>query len=278
LINYSYICTHVLTKNMDSFYIQRDGYQLFTKQIDRFPENINKPALVFLHDSWGCNEMWGDFPDRMVELSGLNGLLYDRRGYGQSSPFAITQRTEYYLHDEAHELMEVLDACQIQNAVIYGHSDGATIALLAAALYPERIKGLILEGAHSFIEDSGKAAVLETRERAKETSLLASLGKYHGDKTPELFRLWHETWLSDYFAAWTIVPLLADITCPVLAFQGEHDEFGSIEQLKVLRKEIKAVVTIAEIAAAGHTPRKEAEEETMEWVSGFFENTVRSEE
>jgi len=278
LINYSYICTHVLTKNMDSFYIQRDGYQLFTKQIDRFPENINKPALVFLHDSWGCNEMWGDFPDRMVELSGLNGLLYDRRGYGQSSPFAITQRTEYYLHDEAHELMEVLDACQIQNAVIYGHSDGATIALLAAALYPERIKGLILEGAHSFIEDSGKAAVLETRERAKETSLLASLGKYHGDKTPELFRLWHETWLSDYFAAWTIVPLLADITCPVLAFQGEHDEFGSIEQLKVLRKEIKAVVTIAEIATAGHTPRKEAEEETMEWVSGFFENTRKNEE
>jgi len=259
---------------MELFYIQREGYQLFATEIIRFPENGNKPTLVFLHDSWGCTEMWGDFPERLVELSGLNGLVYDRRGYGQSSPFAIVQRTELYLHDEAHELMEVLDACDIQHAVLYGHSDGATIALLAAALYPERIKGMILEGAHSFIEDSGKAAVLDTRERAKETSLLASLEKYHGDKTSELFRLWHETWLSDYFARWTIVQLLRNITCPVLAFQGEQDEFGSIEQLNVLKKEIPTAVTIAEIATAGHTPRKEAEEETLRLVKSWLKQRI----
>jgi len=259
---------------MKSFYIQREGYQLFATTINRFPENKNKPVLVFLHDSWGCVEMWGDYPERLVAMSGLNGLVYDRRGYGQSSPFAITQRTESYLHDEAHELIDVLDACGIKDAVIYGHSDGATIALLAAALYPERIKGLILEGAHSFIEDSGKAAVLETRERAKETSLLTSLEKYHGDKTTELFRLWHETWLSEYFARWTIVPLLSNIICPVLAFQGEHDEFGSIAQLDVLKNEIKASVIVTEISSAGHTPRKEAEEKTLEWVNKFFHQII----
>jgi pimeloyl-ACP methyl ester carboxylesterase len=216
--------------------------------------------------------MWGDFPDELIKLSGLNGMMYDRRGYGQSSPFAVSERNEFYLHDEAHELMNVLDSCNIQQAVIYGHSDGATIAILAAALYPDRVKGLILEGAHSFIEDSGKKAVLETRERAKETSLLASLEKFHGDKTAELFRLWHETWLGDYFANWTIVPLLHQIACPVLAFQGENDEFGSIEQLNILKKEIPSFVTIAAIASAGHTPRKESEDETMRLVKSFFRN------
>jgi len=255
---------------MKSFYIQRDGYQLFARQIICSPVIENRPTLLFLHDSWGCIELWGDFPDKVMKLSGLNGLLYDRRGYGQSAPFAIQQRNEFYLHDEAHELIEVLDFCGIQQAVIYGHSDGATIALLAAALYPERIKGLILEGAHSFIEDSGKAAVLETRERAKGNGLLASLEKYHGDKTPELFRLWHETWLSDYFARWTIVPLLSDISCPVLAFQGENDEFGSVEQLNVLKREINQPVTLAEIHSAGHTPRKEAEKETLKLIATFF--------
>jgi pimeloyl-ACP methyl ester carboxylesterase len=255
---------------MKPFYIQREGYQLFATRIDRFPTNDNKPTLVFLHDSWGCVEMWGDFPNELVGLSGLNALAYDRRGYGQSSPFAVKQRTAYYLHDEAHELIEVLDACNIQKTVIYGHSDGATIALLAAALYPDRINGLILEGAHSFIEDSGKEAVLETRERAKETRLLASLEKYHGDKTTELFRLWHETWLSDYFAKWTIVPLLSQITCPVLAFQGENDEFGTVEQLNILKNRISTSVTIAEIPDAGHTPRKEATRVTQEWLGNFF--------
>jgi len=261
---------------MKSFYIQREGYQLFATRIDRFHNQGNKPTLVFLHDSWGCVKMWGDFPKELVELSGLNALLYDRRGYGQSSPFAVMQRTEYYLHDEAHELIRVLDTCNIEDAVIYGHSDGATIALLAAALYPDRIKGLILEGAHSFIEDSGKEAVVETRERAKETSLLKSLEKYHGSKTSELFRLWHETWLSDYFARWTIVPLLPQIACPVLAFQGENDKFGSVEQLNILKKKIPTQVTIAEIPNAGHMPRKEAEEETMKWIREFLNGSFES--
>ena len=251
-------------------FIQRDGYQLFARQIVYSPIHENKPTLLFLHDSWGCTELWGDFPERVLKSSGLNGLLYDRRGYGLSSPFAVKQRNEFYLHDEARELIEVLDSFGIQQVVIYGHSDGATIALLAAALFPGRIKGLMLEGAHSFIEDSGKAAVLDTRERAKENGLLASLEKYHGAKTTELFRLWHETWLSDYFAHWTIVPLLHNITCPVLAFQGENDEFGSVEQLNVLKKEIPGDVTISEIPMTGHTPRKEAEDEIIKMVRKFL--------
>jgi len=254
------------------YFIQRDGYQLFARKINTSSNRKNRPVLLFLHDSWGCTELWGDFPEKVLKRSGLNGLLYDRRGYGQSSPFAVKQRNEFYLHDEAREVLEVLDICGIEQTVIYGHSDGATIALLAAALFPERIKGLILEGAHSFIEDSGKAAVLDTRERAKGNGLIASLEKYHGNKTTELFRLWHETWLSDYFAHWTIVPLLQNIICPVLAFQGENDEFGSVEQLNVLKKEIKGDVTISEIPMAGHTPRKEAETETINMVRSFLKD------
>jgi len=42
--------------------------------------------------------------------------------------------------------------------------------------------------------------VRAARERTKENGLLSSLGKYHGDKTGEHFRLWHETWLSESFA------------------------------------------------------------------------------
>lgn len=255
---------------MNTFYIQKEDYQLFAKQFFFNKNNQAKPTLVFLHDSWGCVEMWGDFPEKLVELSGLDALIYDRRGYGKSSPFAITQRDEFYLHHEAKQLIEVLESCRIENAIVYGHSDGATIALIAAAINPTRFDGLILEGPHSFIEDSGKAAVRATRERAKETNLIASLEKFHGEKTGELFRLWHETWLSDYFSKWSIVSILNQITCPVLAFQGENDDFGSIEQLNILKETIANKVTIAEIPNAGHTPRKEAMEQTTELIWNWF--------
>lgn len=257
---------------MNAPFLQMDEYQLYIKRLSSPAVKNNLPTMIFLHDSWGCVDMWGDFPKMVSKMAGLDVLMYDRRGYGKSSGFAVTERTDQYLHDEAHELIRVMDAYNIENVLIYGHSDGATIALIAAALYPSRIKGLLLEGPHSFIEDSGKMAVLATRERAKETNLLASLEKYHGDKAAELFRLWHETWLSDLFLKWTIVPILNRISCPVLAFQGESDEFGTIEQLNVLKREIPTNVTVAEIRNAGHTPRKEAETETMDLLTNWLKS------
>lgn len=257
---------------MNTPFLQMDEYQLYIKRLSSPAVKNNLPTMIFLHDSWGCVDMWGDFPRKVSTLAGLNALLYDRRGYGKSSDFAVTERAEQYLHDEAHELVRVMDAYTIEKAVIYGHSDGATIALIAAALYPERVKGLLLEGPHSFIEDSGKAAVLATRERAKENNLLNSLEKYHGSKTSKLFRLWHETWLSDFFSKWTIVPILNKISCPVLAFQGESDEFGTIEQLNILKREIPTNVTVTEIRNAGHTPRKEAETETMDLLTNWLKS------
>lgn len=252
-------------------YIERNDYRLFVKRISNYPDS-KEPVLIFLHDSWGCVEMWDDFPDKLSEISRMNALIYDRRGYGKSSAFGIKKRNNYYLHEEADELLLLMDYLNIGEAVLYGHSDGATIALIAAARYPKRIKGLLLEGAHSFIEESGKAAVRESRERAKHTNLLKSLEKFHADKSSELFRLWHETWLDSNFASWTIVPILENIACPVLAFQGVSDVFGTVEQLNILKKTIKTTVTITEIDNAAHTPRKENEDESMNWIEKFFRN------
>jgi len=52
---------------MEPYFIQREGYQIYTKQIIHDCNAINKPTLVFLHDSWGCVDMWGDFPDMLIE-------------------------------------------------------------------------------------------------------------------------------------------------------------------------------------------------------------------
>ena len=243
-------------------------YKLFYRFL-KYSENQDEPVLVFLHDSWGCVEMWENFPEKISELFGLNALIYDRRGYGKSSPFAPDPRTKYYLHQSADELINVMDELKIKKAMLYGHSDGGTIALIAAALYPERIQAVMVEGAHSFVEEKGKAAVRESRDKARTNSLLQSLEKFHGDKTEELFRRWHEAWLGDFFADWTIIPMLKDITCPVLAFRGENDPYDTIAQLDVLNEEISSPVTARVIPDAAHTPRKENEAETLKHIMLF---------
>lgn len=258
---------------VEESYLNIDDYKLFCRFLKK-EENPAEPVLIFLHDSWGCTEMWEDFPEKMAELFGLNALIYDRRGYGKSSHFSDEIRTKKYLHEASDELIKVMDAMKIEKAVLYGHSDGGTIALIASASYPERFQGIIVEGAHSFVEEKGKNAVRESRDKAKNNSLLQSLEKFHGDKTEELFRRWHEAWLGDFFADWTIIPMLKDITCPVLAFRGENDPYDTIEQLNVLEREIKSPVTAKVISNAGHTPRKENEEETFKLISHFLDNEL----
>ena len=248
------------------------GDHLLYIEYSMYHEDKEQPVLVFLHDSWGCVEMWGDFPPKIQQISGLNTLVYDRQGHGQSTQFTIKVRDTEYLHREAHELIILLNKLGIKNVILYGHSDGATIALIAASIFPNRVKGLILEGVHSFIESSGRAAVKATREKAKNTNLLESLQTYHGYKTAELFQLWHETWLSPTFDHWSIVHLLQNIDCKVLAFQGVNDEYGTVEQLNILKEKIKSEVSIFEIPNAAHTPRKEAEDESIELIETWFKN------
>ena len=56
---------------METLFIQNGDFKIFVKSI-KSSENKKNPVLVFLHDSWGCVEMWGDFPYKMVKLSGLS--------------------------------------------------------------------------------------------------------------------------------------------------------------------------------------------------------------
>lgn len=249
-------------------YLNITDYKLFFRFIQK-EENPVQPVLIFLHDSWGCTEMWEDFPEKMSDLFGLNAMIYDRRGYGKSSHFSNVERTKKYLHEAADELIAVMDALIIEKAILYGHSDGGSIALIAAALYPDRFQAIMVEGAHSFVEEKGKKAVRESRDKAKHNSLLKSLEKFHGDKTEELFRRWHEAWLGDFFADWTIIPILKDIACPVLAFRGENDPFDTIEQLKVLEQNINSPIITKVISKAAHTPRKENEQETFQLIHSF---------
>jgi transposase-like protein len=68
-------------KKDKGFYIDFDDYAVYCEQIIQ-NASATAPVLVFLHDSWGCVEMWGSFPEAISRLFGANALVYDRRGYG----------------------------------------------------------------------------------------------------------------------------------------------------------------------------------------------------
>ncbi len=144
--------------------------------------NAAARVLVFLHDSLGCIELWRDFPAKLADATKCNMLIYDRLGYGKSEPMHTHVRPVNYLEHEADSLNDLLVQLNINNALLFGHSDGGSIALIAAVKYPERIKAIICEAAHIFVEEVTLAGIRAAMEDYKTTNLAERLAKYHGNK------------------------------------------------------------------------------------------------
>ncbi|WP_378173382.1 alpha/beta fold hydrolase [Aquimarina sp. SS2-1] len=227
-------------------------------------------TVIFLHDSLGCIELWRDFPQKIKEAVNCNVLSYDRKGYGQSDPFSESERDHEYLTNEARVLGKLIDHLVLKNVVLFGHSDGGSIALIAASLFSEKIKGIITEGAHIFVEEETLEGIRNAKTAYATTSLKKKLSKYHGDKTESVFKMWTETWLSSSFLGWNIESYLPGIQCPSLIIQGEKDEYGTLKQVTSIVQKTSGRATSLIIPKIGHTPHKEAPEIVIKNTVNFI--------
>src|SRR5262249_61958864 len=116
------------------------------------PAPGERPTLVLLHEGLGCVDMWRDFPHQLAGATGLGVFAYSRLGYGRSDP-APLPRPVGYMDDEARLLPEVLLAVRIEDAILVGHSDGASIAIICAASGARGApaRALILDVPHGFV-------------------------------------------------------------------------------------------------------------------------------
>lgn len=232
--------------------------------------------LVFLHDSLGCIDLWRDFPARLGAASGRSVFAYDRQGYGGSSPFDGSRRAKTYLEKEADLLPRLLDAAVIDRASLFGHSDGGSIALLAAAKHPDRIDSIVIEAGHVFIEAITVAGIGNALEAFQTTDLRARLAKYHGDKVDALFEAWAGTWLSAEFRAWNIEHFLPAIHCPTMVIQGDRDEYGTEAQVDAILRQVSGPARKLWLPGIAHAPHKEAFEITLQAAAEFLRNPSKS--
>lgn len=233
----------------------------------------SRPTLIFLHDSLGCIALWRDFPERLAKAAQCNLLVYDRLGYGKSASMPTSHRENSYLEHEADVVHNLMAHCGITDAILFGHSDGGSIALLAAAKYPSHIRGVVTEGAHIFVEAITLRGISAAAEAFRTTSLREKLIKYHGSNTDALFEAWAGTWLSPAFRSWNIERFLPKVNCPVLVLQGGADEFGSLAQVQGIVSGVAGPAQQLILPGIGHTPHKDAPEAVLEATTTFIAGT-----
>ncbi|MFC6095515.1 alpha/beta fold hydrolase [Flavobacterium qiangtangense] len=235
-----------------------------------FHNQKDRPTLVFLHDSLGCVQLWRDFPEKLSVAASCNVLIYDRLGYGKSDAMPSSKRNADYLEKEAAVLNDLLSNLNITGAILFGHSDGGSIALLAAAKYAGRVAGLICEAAHIFVEDVTLKGIYGAAEAYNTTDLPERLKKYHGDKVDAVFKSWVETWCGNDFRNWNIESFLPQITAPLLFIQGDADEFGTMAQVDRTISQVSGNAEKFIFSDAGHTPHKEFPEKTVAIAADFI--------
>lgn len=222
---------------------------------------------MLLHEGLGSVDRWRDLPEVLADRTGRHVMAYSRFGHGASDPPA-TPRTSTFMHEEAELLPRILDRCGLERVVLLGHSDGASIAILAAARIPDRIAGLVLEAPHVFVEDVGLDSIELMRIRYVESDLRQRLTKHHRH-VDAAFSGWCDVWLDPSFRTWNIEADLPRVSCPTQVIQGELDRFGTLAQVDKVAGQVSGRVERLVLPDCGHTPHRDQREPVLDAIVRF---------
>ena len=204
-------------------------------------------------------------------------------GYGGSGRL-IRQETNFHQRAAA-ETLDLIDALGLERPVVWGHSDGAVIALLMGLSAPDRIGGLIVEAAHFFRSKPASRAFFETMLRDPDglgERVSGVLAREHGELWREVIRTNGDAWLriaSDPTAPSRDVygGRLAGLRVPTLVIHGARDprtEPGELDALReALTSTTEAVRHIVVLPEGGHSPH--SERATADDVTALAQRFVR---
>jgi pimeloyl-ACP methyl ester carboxylesterase len=228
------------------------------------------PTVVFLHEGLGSIALWKDFPDQFCRAGGFRGLVFSRYGYGRSTPRPHGERWGVdFMHRQAWEVLPALFAeLGIERPWLFGHSDGGSIALLHAARFPDAVSGLVVAAPHTLVEDISVSSIAEARAAYLAGGLRERLARYHDD-IDSAFWGWNDIWLDPAFRAWDIREQLPAIKVPVLAVQGEDDEYGTLEQIYGIAR-LAPQTRLLVLPQCGHSPHRDQSERLTQEAAQFM--------
>ena len=236
-----------------------------TLELLDLPGESDKPALVLLHEGLGSVGLWRGFPERLADATGRRTIAFSRYGHGQSDP-PPKPRTPSFMHEEAREVLPALiSELGLEDPVLVGHSDGASIALIYAAEH--EVGAVVAVAPHVFVEDICLREIRRARDTYETGDMRERLARHHRDPDAAFFG-WNDVWLDPAFPEWSITDLIAGISCPLLLIQGERDQYGTMAQLDAIERRAGGAVRRVHLDCQ-HSPPTELPEQTTAAIVEF---------
>jgi pimeloyl-ACP methyl ester carboxylesterase len=229
------------------------------------PGEADKRPLVLLHEGLGSVGLWRGFPDLLATTTDRRTIAFSRYGHGQSDP-PPRPRTPTFMHEEALDVLpDLLKALQIEEPILVGHSDGASIALIYAAHHA--VTAAVAIAPHVFVEEMCLAEIRQTKETYEATDLRDRMARHHRDPDAAFYG-WNDVWLHPEFPQWNIEGELEQLTAPLLLIQGTRDQYGTMAQLDSIEQRSRGPVTRVHLDCQ-HSPPTELPGQTAEAIANF---------
>ena len=223
-------------------------------------------TIVLLHEALGSVSYWKDFPQILRDATGHNVIAYSRAGHGDSDGPVEPRSMEYYQRQVEVVLPAVLEHFQVAEPVLYGHSEGAAIAFLYAAS-GRNVRAVVAECPILVQEDRTVQTINALESSYAGSDMSRRLGRYHRD-ADAVFHSWMRSNRSTLFTDYPMQQYLAQVNCPVLVLQGEHDEFGTVRQFEVMQRALPDAERV--VLNAGHLLHREQPDAVAAHVRAFL--------
>ena len=224
-------------------------------------------AILLLHEALGSVSYWRDFPEKLSAATGADVLCYSRPGHGYSEGPLETRNDDHYMQQIKVVIPSLLEEFRFDRPVLYGHSEGASIAMLYAA-FSRNVKAAILESPYVVPDLSSYRHIQRLAASYPGSRMQERLALYHRD-ADAVFHSWIH-WAAAIPSGNCIpVDLLSAIACPVLVLQGANDDFGTTAHLQALHNSIPSL-DFELFPDTGHLPHRENTDLLLARVARFL--------
>jgi pimeloyl-ACP methyl ester carboxylesterase len=249
-----------------------------------YVERGRGPTILFVHgypDSWYAYE-----PSLRRMPTDVRAVAFSQRGFGDSDRPAFG----YTMADLAADAAAFMDAVDIAEATVVGHSMGSLVAQELALSYPERVSGLVLVGASANFDNpvvrEVEAAVRQLgdvipREFVEEFQASTVHRKLPADFTRGLVsenmkappHVWRDALAG--ILAFRSSDRLARLTVPTLIVGGDRDEIAPIAGQRELHQKIRGSRFLC-YEGTGHSPNWEEPQRFVDDLLAFVRGTTRA--
>lgn len=233
------------------------------------PNSEESPTFILFHDSLGCVELWRDFPELLVQSTGLSVVAYDRLGFGRSAPNPDRLKPDFISQEARVVFPKIQSEIGLGLFIPLGHSVGGAMAIETASQFPQSCQAVVAISAQTLVEEHTLIGIKKAKKSFETPAQLERLSRYHGSKSPWVLASWVETWLAPSFLNWTLEPALKSLNCPLLAIYGEDDEYCSDIHPNRIKTLSGGPATVESLPHCGHLPHRERAKDVLTEIASF---------